>query len=375
MSRAAVPSRTVRPQRSKPKPSPRRWWPRLLLVAAAVALALLPMSAAGIDRVYSRGIYILLQPIVTSISSVVPFALLDAWVAGAALWVCVRLFRVVRAAPHRGRSAVVLLADAVVLAAALYVVFLGLWGLNYRRLPITAGVDFSAARVTPRAVEAFAHRAADEVNGLYESAHADASATDTLAAVRVRLAPAFAAAQRDLGATRLATGGRPKSSALALLFRWASVDGMVNPFGLDVILNPDVLPVERPFVLAHEWGHLAGWARESEASYVGWLTCLDGEASARYSGWLSVYMTLRGAIPRASLSALDASLADGPRRDLDAIAHRLAAAQPLVRAVSWHTYDRFLKANRVPSGLASYDEVVTLLVGTAVDSAGKPRTR
>ncbi len=373
MARAAVVSRSVRPRRSAPPA--RRWWPRLLLVAAAVALAVLPMAPATVDRLYSRGIYILFQPIVTSISSIVPFAVLDPLVVGACLWLCLRVVRVVRATPNRARAALVLTGDVAVVGATAYVVFLALWGLNYRRLPITDGLDFDASRVTPQAVEAFAHRAVDEVNGAYESAHADRSATDTLAAVRVRLVPAFVAAQRDLGAGRLATGGRPKPSLLTPFFRWAGVDGMVNPFGLDVILNPEVLPVERPFVLAHEWGHLAGWARESEASYVGWLTCLEGDAAARYSGWLSVYMTLRGAVPRASLSALDSGLSDGPRSDLDAIARRLSSAQPLVRAVSWRTYDRFLKANRVPSGVASYDEVVRLVVGTAVDSAGKPRRR
>ena len=39
---------------------------------------------------------------------------------------------------------------------------------------------------------------------------------------------------------------------------------MVNPFGLEVLINPDILPIERPYVVAHEWGHIAGWALESE---------------------------------------------------------------------------------------------------------------
>src|SRR5207342_1479799 len=212
----------------------------------------------------------------------------------------------------------------------LYVVFLAAWGLNYRRLPITTTLDFDRKRVTRAAVERFAARAVEEINRLYLRAHADPSATATLAAVRVHLAPAFTKAQRDLGATHIATPGQPKRSLLSLYFRWATVDGMINPYGLEVLVNPDLVPIERPFVVAHEWGHLAGWARESEASYVGWLTCLDGDAAARYSGWLSVYMTLRGAVPRASLSALDRSLAEGPRGDLDAVARRLSRAQPFV---------------------------------------------
>ena len=45
---------------------------------------------------------------------------------------------------------------------------------------------------------------------------------------------------------------------------------MTDPFLLDVIVNDDLLPMERPAMVAHEWGHLAGLAREAEASYFGW---------------------------------------------------------------------------------------------------------
>ena len=54
---------------------------------------------------------------------------------------------------------------------------------------------------------------------------------------------------------------------------------MINPFGLEVLVNPDLLPFERPFVAAHEWAHLAGYADESEASFVGWLTCMRADAA------------------------------------------------------------------------------------------------
>jgi hypothetical protein len=46
-----------------------------------------------------------------------------------------------------------------------------------------------------------------------------------------------------------------------------------------------------------------------------------------------------------------------------------------VQQASWRTYDQFLKANRVESGVESYDEVVTLVVGIEVDDAGRPRPR
>jgi len=78
--------------------------------------------------------------------------------------------------------------------------------------------------------------------------------------------------------------GRLKHSLLGPYFRWTGVDGMVNPFGLEVIANPDLLPFERPMTIAHEWGHLAGLANEGEANLAGWLTCMRGSIADQYSG-------------------------------------------------------------------------------------------
>ena len=41
--------------------------------------------------------------------------------------------------------------------------------------------------------------------------------------------------------------------------------------------------------MAHEWGHLAGFADEGDANFVGWLTCLRGSVANQYSGWLFLY--------------------------------------------------------------------------------------
>ncbi len=241
------------------------------MVAAAVGAAVAPTSAALVDAWYSRGIYGILQPIVTSISSLFPFALMDALIGAALLWIALRVWRIARAAgPERRRAIGRFALDAIAAVAAAYLLFLGLWGLNYRRLPVTTGLDFDAARVTQANVDALGTHAVAELNRLHASAHALLPGVPTLAAVRVRLAPAFADAQREIGAAHLATPGRPKRSIVSPFFRLAGVDGMVNPLGLEVLVNPDVLPIERPFVVAHEWGHLAGWAKESEASLLGW---------------------------------------------------------------------------------------------------------
>jgi hypothetical protein len=43
---------------------------------------------------------------------------------------------------------------------------------------------------------------------------------------------------------------------------------MTDPFFLETLVASDVLPFERPFLVAHEWSHLAGIADEGEANFV-----------------------------------------------------------------------------------------------------------
>jgi hypothetical protein len=151
---------------------------------------------------------------------------------------------------------------------------------------------------------------------------------------------------------------------------------MTDPFLLETLVVSDLLPIETPLVVAHEWGHLAGFADEGEANFVGWLTCVRGSSSEQYSGWLFLYGEMAGALRRDDRSAAAARLAPGPRDDLRAIADRIRGhVSPRVSAAGWRVYDRYLKANRVEAGAASYAGIVRLILGTRFDQNWTPALR
>jgi hypothetical protein len=177
-----------------------------------------------------------------------------------------------------------------------------------------------------------------------------------------------------LGASRGAVPGTPKRSLLSFYFRWAAIDGMTDPFFLEIIVNSDLLQIERPFVIAHEWAHLAGYADESEANFVAWLTCLRGDALAQYSGWLAAYEHAVRALPRDVRRGLT-PIGPGPRSDFQAMAARYARSSPVVREAAHDVYDSYLKANRVQEGIASYDAVVRLMLGTRFGPGWTPLVR
>src|SRR5262245_65499983 len=156
---------------------------------------------------------------------------------------------------------------------------------------------------------------------------------------------AYAAVMPRLSDPSPSTPGRLKSSLLGPYFRWATVDGMMNPFGLEAIANPDLLPFERPFVAAHEWAHLAGYANESEASFVGFLTCIRAATPAAYSGWLFLYWEVSAEVSVSDRRQLAAGLEEGPRADVVAVAARVQRGQVrVIRDAGWRVYDGYLKA-------------------------------
>lgn len=349
------------------------WRIGLWLLAAAAAL--LPWTAAWVERAYSRGLFPLLQPALTTFSNLVPFALFDlilALVIGG-FFVCTAR-DIWRRSDTAWRRTLRGLSRLATIASVAYLTFLLCWGLNYRRLPIESRIEYAADRITHEALIALANRTVTVLNTLYEPTHRQALARrDVLDA---DLATAFAETQRQLGGGGPFVAGRPKRTWLDGYFRRAGVAGMTDPYLLETLIASDLLAVERPMVIAHEWSHLAGIADEGEANFAGWLTCLRGTPFHQYSAWLFLYSEVASELAPAELRRIAASLGEGPRADLQAVRDRLLKnINPALSTAGWRVYDQYLKANRIDAGTRSYAQVVRLVLATPYDDRWTPAER
>ena len=106
---------------------------------------------------------------------------------------------------------------------------------------------------------------------------------------------------------------------------------------------------------------------------MGWLTGLRGPAWARYSAWLGITPRLLAVLPPQVRARVSAKIGRGPRDDWRELAQYQERSNRVVRGVSWRAYDRFLKANRVDAGVASYDRVTRLVLGTRIQEKARPR--
>lgn len=362
MADAGAPTRRrARKARSR---SPR--WARrvaLVVVTAAVVLWLVPLPSSWIDAIYATRVYPRWQRAITPLADRVPVALFDVWLVAILAVGALVLLRAWRREARWAARLIHVTSAIVVLASAVYLWFMVSWGLNYRRARLETRIDFARERVNPGRLDDLAARTVAGLNALHPRAWAEPWP-------EWRAVPRTLASRVDAVAVSLAlppgmAPGAPHRTLLQPYFRWASIEGMTNPFLLEVLVNDDLLPMERPAMVAHEWGHLAGLAHEAEASYFGWRLCHASGVQAQYSAWLFISGTVFSAIPAPRRAALLARLEPGPRQDLRAIAARHARAVPAVRDAAWVAYDRYLKSNRVASGVDSYDEVLVLILGTS----------
>jgi hypothetical protein len=348
------------------------------VVGLALCLTLFQLPAAFIERFYANGFYVRLQSMVTPLSNLLPFAIYDLLilvllVGLPGVWI-VRLVRAEKGS--RLRTAATLLLNTLVSGAAALLIFQLLWGFNYMRQPLRQKLDFDGQRINQEAALKLYRHGVERLNAEVEAAHQSGLPDDE--EWRRRLQPAYNALLKELGRGSDITLARAKATLFDRYLEASGISGFINPFGHETIVGRGYHAYDRAFTLAHEWGHLAGFAEESEASFIGLLALLRSEdASCRYAGWLALYSHLpvrslkeKLRQEQAELPQLAASV-EGDLRAIDEEAEK-RRINPAVSQAQWQMYDQFLKAQHTT---ASYGELAGLVMGTQFGESWQPQPR
>jgi hypothetical protein len=337
---------------------------QLTLLFIAVVVAIVPPAPGGVERWYADWLYPIIQTNVTSLSNRSPIALFDVAIVvfiAIAIAIWVRSIRLARKKPA-WRSLWQGFVATLTLFAVVYLWFLAAWGLNYARPPLESQLTFDTSRVTPQAVRALAELAIANANRTHAAAHAAGfpAIHDSPAA----LIDALHAVEKDLGRPRPTVIATSKWTIFSPYYRAAGVSGQLGPFFLETLLNPDLTGPERMAVLGHEWAHLAGFAPESDASFVGLLAAMRAGPAGEYSAWLDLVSEATSQLQPVTQRLVLQGLGPGPREDQNAIRERLKQLiQPVERA-AWASYDQMLRSQGVEEGVQSYSRVIELLIGT-----------
>ena len=342
---------------------------RVAIIAVACVMFVWHPSPQWIERAYANGAYPQWQALAHAIAAPFPWSLGDlAALAG----VAVIAARVVSRLRERRKSLlrrIGLAAFDTLLVLAIYGIWFDVsWGWNYDRAPIEVRTAYDAGRVTHSAVSRLRNQAIAQMNALAAPAHAREDDALDLSALKASWTPAVQAA----GDSWTPLVGDAKPSIADPFMAATGTSGFINPLTLTSQLASDLLWFERPFSIAHEWSHVAAYAREDEANYLAIVTCLRSKDPAvRYSGWLELFLYLPP-LPKYKKSMFVPLV----WQDFDAIRARNARhINAKLAHWSWRTYNAYLKSKRIPSGVENYNEVTRLYLGVLLDENGLPVQR
>jgi len=308
-----------------------------------------------VETFYARGLFAGIAMILSRLSAVVPFSLSEVSLYGGIL---LALFWARRGIRQRriGRALLELLAGVVILLSWFYFS----WGFNYLRPPISKQLHFASAAPDSLALRENFLWCVEKTNAAWQPV-----AKWNLQNLDQEIERGYAEVFAELNLPAISGRWPPKFLLLPQLLDYTLTSGIFGPFFHEAHLNAHLLPVEMPFVLAHEKAHGRGFARESEASFIALLVCLRSNTPAiHYSAYFSVLGRFRARYRQyADYDSLKQLIRPEIVADVEAVWKRIEKYMGPLAEFSQKSYDVYLRANQVEGGTENYSDVVDLVVG------------
>ena len=248
----------------------------------------------------------------------------------------------------------------------LYFLYQPFWGLLYFQQPIKN--QFPNTKIENKQVEKLAieflnrckvlreHTQEDE-NGIFKGSEIQLLTNDILSAQQKL--PLEISSKK----TTLITSVKP--SILENILSYTGISGYYNPFTAEAQYNPNLPDSNLGFTISHEMAHQLGFAREQEASFIGYLSAQkSNNIGLQYSSNLyalkSLLASLQTTNPKLVAIILN-NYSDGMKRDRENEKKFSKLYYGKWSDIFSFTNDLFLKTNR-QDGSVSYSYFTELLI-------------
>ena len=342
---------------------------KLIAIAAiTIAVFLLMWFAdypALVERYYSEGFYPFICRLLHPLFNVFPFSVGDVIYIVVIIYLVYALFRLTRLAyKKRFKHAGVFLLKIIIGVETGILIFYLFWGMNYFRPSARELLNLRDTGFTTADLKAVTSMLIDSAN-----------------ATRARVTPADlaqsnpaiyqtavqAVSNLTLDPVHFHTySPNVKSSLLTPLLNYMGTSGYYNPFTSEAQMNYRQPVFDRPVVACHEMSHQMGFGTEDEADFVGFIAGIGShDRLLRYSAYhLAVEEFMYALHSRDTLANKELKLHESPAVHKDFVTDRAYwfLYQSKINTISGIFYDRFLKVNNQPRGLATYNQMVLLVM-------------
>lgn len=237
-----------------------------------------------------------------------------------------------------------------------WLIFHFLWGFNYYRTSIPEQFKLERGEVKQEEIVAFAEYTLDEANRF--SAFKQLTVNGYQLTVNSQLSTVYTNLSKHYPQLTYHPSSF-KSSLFGVMGNYMGYGGYYNPFTGEAQINDHMPSFMLPYIAVHEVAHQLGYAKESEANFIGYLAAMhSGDSLLQYSANLEMFLYANRALRR-----FDSTLAKqnmerlSPRIKKDLADYKVFAEKyygPVDKFVTWF-YTGFLNFNNQPEGMMSYN--------------------
>jgi hypothetical protein len=331
-------------------------WPFVLSVIVFLTTKISIQHPGFIDRYYSEGIYPIIAKIFSFFSHLIPFSLWDVFWVLIILLIISGLVLVIFKKIKMGWY----LLRTLQFVALLYSFFYLVWGYNYFRPKIEKRVGWEIPKADTLIFQEVLDSIIKQANSSYVSfKSSDYPKIDTL------VEESYHKNSNELKIGYPNGSRRPKTMIFSSLYSKLGLSGYFGPFFNEIHLNYYLLPIDYPYVLAHEKAHQFGITSEAEANLAAYIICVNSDDKRlKYSGYQSLLLYfLRDASRmkgfRDYMSKIDKRVLEDLRykqKYYDSLENK--GLSDIQSAVD----NRYLKMNNIEKGVKNYNQVVSLVI-------------
>jgi hypothetical protein len=331
-------------------------WPFVLALFTFVAGKIGVNNPGIIERYYSEGLYPSIASTFSSFSNSVSFSIWDIFWIITTLLLITALFLVLI---KRLKFSVFIL-RLFQFAAIIYSFFYISWGFNYFRPKIENRIGWEK----PKQDDAYFREILDSIIVMTNKSYSTIKFSD-YKAIDSLLENSYRKNSANLKINYPNGSRRPKTMILSSIFAKSGVSGYFGPFFNEIHLNSYLLPIEYPFVLAHEKAHQFGITEESEANFAAYVICTTSkDRRLEYSGNLQLLLYfLSDAHQLKDRKEYVARIDSLVIKDIqNQRKHWKDLENKTLDEVQTAANNAYLKTNRIKEGIKNYNKVVSLVI-------------
>ena len=342
-----------------------------ILLLCAIVIHVYSLYPRRVEEGYSLRFFPAVSRFLRSVFGPLPFSIGDILYAAIVIFFCIKIFVFFRFVFSRKRreSYRYKLREGIVTAftatSVMYILFNILWGINYNRIGIAGQLGLKIEKYSVEELKTINSLLIKKINSSKQVLLLNNKPYPS----EKELFDMTATAYTQIGEKYAFLKYRPasiKSSMWGSIGNYTGFVGYYNPFTGEAQVNTTVPAFTQPFTACHETAHQLGYAKEMEANFVGYLAASASKDTLfHYSVYADLFSyanrTLYFADSAVALQyrkmLLPEVLSDFKARRKFNDEHK-SFAEPVFKTL----YGLFLRGNRQPMGMLSYDEVTGFII-------------